>query len=233
MKRSLSLCFAFGLCVYWPAAAEPPYDALYAFGDSLTDTGREPSEPLLHYDGRWSNGPLWVEYLSVRLGFAYSPDNNLAHSGAQTDDTFAQVTNFFPATKIEQSLFVVWAGGNDFLQEYKKYWFDDAGWDRQIAYSVGGLSNAVVHLYSKGARFILVPNTVDVTENSLPDFSRDYLRSKVEQFNRQLAEALDRIQPVYPALKLFRADFTARSTRSWPTPVPMDSPKRRSTRSAT
>jgi len=211
MKRSLSLCFAFVLCVYWPAAAEPSYDALYAFGDSLTDTGREPSEPLLHYDGRWSNGPLWVEYLSVRLGFAYSPDNNLAHSGAQTDDTFAQVTNFIPATTISESLFVVWAVGNDFLQEYKKYWFDDAGWDRQIAYSVGSLSNAVIHLYSKGARFILVPNTVDVTQipliNPLPDFSRDYLRSKVEQFNRQLAEALDRIQPVYPALKLFRADF--------------------------
>src|SRR5438552_13163504 len=52
------------------------YDALYAFGDSLTDTGREPAEPYFHYDGRWSNGRLWVEYLSVRLGFPYDADNN-------------------------------------------------------------------------------------------------------------------------------------------------------------
>ena len=211
MRRLFYSCLALGLCVYWPATAAPPYDALYAFGDSLTDTGREPSEPLLHYEGRWSNGPLWVEYLSVRLGFAYNPDNNLARSGAQTDDTYGQVTNFFPATNIEQSLFVVWAGGNDFLQEYKQHWFDDAGWDRQIAYSVGSVSNAVVALYAKGARFLLVPNTVDVTRipliNPLPGFSRDYLRGKVEQFNGQLAEALDKIEPAYPALKLFRMDF--------------------------
>ena len=58
------------------------YDALYAFGDSLTDTGREPAEPVLHYNGRWSNGPLWVEYLSERLGFAYNPSNNYAQRRA-------------------------------------------------------------------------------------------------------------------------------------------------------
>jgi phospholipase/lecithinase/hemolysin len=189
------------------------YDALYAFGDSLTDTGREPSEPLFHFDGRWSNGPLWVEYLSTRLGFSYNPTNNLAHSGAQTDDTLGQVTQFVPTTPVDQSLFVVWAGGNDFLQEYDKYWFDDAGWDGQIAYSVGSLSNAVVTLYGKGARFILVPNTVDVTDipllNRLPGFIRDYLRSKVEQFNRELFVGLDRIQLAYPALNLYRIDVFA------------------------
>ena len=161
MRGLLFSGLAFGLGIHWLAGA-PPYDALYAFGDSLTDTGREPAEAFLHYDGRWSNGPLWVEYLSVRLGFPYNPSNNFAHSGAQTDDTFGQVADFVPAN-IDQSLFVVWAGGNDFLQEYDRYWFNDAGWDRQIAYSVGNLSNAVIALYSKGARFILVPNTVDVT----------------------------------------------------------------------
>ncbi len=187
------------------------YDALYAFGDSLTDTGREPAEPYLHYDGRWSNGPLWVEYLSVLLGFPYNPDNNLAHSGAQTDDTLGQVNEFVPATDVGRSLFVVWAGGNDFLQEYDKNWFNDDSWDRQIAYSVGNLSNAVINLYSKGARTILVPNTVDVTDipllNFLPGFVSDYLRGKVEQFNRELSEALASIQAAYPALVLFQFDF--------------------------
>ena len=187
------------------------YDALYAFGDSLTDTEREPAEPYFHYDGRWSNGRLWVEYLSVRLGFPYNADNNLAHSGAQTDDTLGQVMEFVPGTEVGRSLFVVWAGGNDFLQEYDRNWFNNASWDRQIAYSVGNLSNAVVALYSKGARFILVPNTVDVTEipllNWLPGLIRDYLRGKVEQFNRELAEALTAIQSAYQGLTLFQFDF--------------------------
>src|SRR5256886_17172758 len=108
MRRLLFSGLAFGLVIRWLAAA-PPYDALYAFGDSLTDTGREPAEPYFHYDGRWSNGPLWVEYLSTRLGFPYNPDNNLAHSGAQTDDTLGQVMDFVPTADVEGSLFVVWA----------------------------------------------------------------------------------------------------------------------------
>ena len=60
------------------------YDALYAFGDNLTDTGREPAEPVLHY--RWSNGPLWVGICPN--GWA-SPTilNNYAHSGARSATT--------------------------------------------------------------------------------------------------------------------------------------------------
>ena len=212
MQRAFYLILLWGLfLVGLPLAAAPPYDAIYAFGDSLTDTGREPAEPVLHYDGRWSNGPLWVEYLSVRFGFPYNASNNLAHSGAQCDDTYQQVTNFVATTDVSESLFVVWAGGNDFLQEYDKHWFDDSGWDQQVAYSVGNLSNAVVNLYAKGARFILVPNTVDVTEipamNYLLNYLRDYLRSKVQQFNSQLATALNSLQGNYPALKLFRCDI--------------------------
>jgi thermolabile hemolysin len=196
----------------WPAP--PPYEALYAFGDSLTDTGREPAEPALHYNGRWSNGPLWVEYLSTNLGFAYDPSKNLARSGAQTDDTYQQVLAFVPTQDISRALFVVWAGGNDFLQEYDKNGFDNSSWDRQIAYSVSSLSNAVLRLRDKGARFILVPNTVDVTRipllNKLFAPLKDYLRGKVQQFNRGLAEALDRISADHPDLVLYRVDFYTR-----------------------
>lgn len=215
MTRAHSIGRHIGLVflITWAPAARC-YDALYTFGDSLTDTGREPAEPVLHYDGRWSNGPLWVEYLSAALGFPYDPNHNLAHSGAQTDDTLGQVTQFVPVSSLKHALCVVWAGGNDFLQDYDKYWFDDAGWDGQIAYSVGSLSNAVVSLYSKGARFILVPNTVDVTDipllNWLPEAVRSYFRDKVRQFNRELFMSLDSIQAAYPALELFRIDFFSR-----------------------
>ncbi len=65
----------------------------------------------------------------------------------------------------------------------------------------------MVNLYAKGARSILVPNTVDLTEipllNYLPNFLRDYLRSKVQQFNRQLATALDGLQAAHPKPQTF------------------------------
>jgi phospholipase/lecithinase/hemolysin len=214
MRRAIyPVLWWISLLLATPLLAAPPYDAIYAFGDSLTDTGNEPAEPYLHYDGRWSNGPLWVEYLSGRFGFPYNASNNFAHSGAQCDDTYGQAAGFAAVADISQSLFVVWAGGNDFLQEYDQYWFDDAGWDQQTAYSVRNLSNAVVNLQAKGARFILVPNTVDITEiptlNYLPDLLRDYLRSKVQLFNQRLATALDDLQAAHPDLKLFRCDTFA------------------------
>ena len=198
------------ICSAAMVSTAPAFDALYAFGDSLTDTGNEPAEPVLHYEGRWSNGPLWVEYLSERLGFPYDSTNNHARSGAQCDDTFGQVRRFDPPSDLSNSLCVVWAGGNDFLQEYDKHWFDDAGWDEQTAYSVSAVSNAVVALHAKGAKFVLVPNTVDVTQiptiNYLPDFVRDYLRGKVRLFNTRLEGALAAIEIQLPDLHLYRCD---------------------------
>jgi phospholipase/lecithinase/hemolysin len=205
------------LCLCLPtlrSSAALPYDALYAFGDSLTDTGREPAPDIGYYMGRYSNGPLWVEYLSQRLGLAYSAANNHAESGAQTDDTFGQVTNFFPSLSITQSSFVVWAGGNDFLQTYDSNGIDDAKWNPQITNSVSHLSNAVVALHAIGARFILVPNQVDLSEvpptNKTPSEYRDYIRSKVQLFNTLLAQALDRVAADLPDLRLFRVDMFAK-----------------------
>jgi thermolabile hemolysin len=207
MKRALTLfCLVVCCCVTLSASA---FDAIVAFGDSLT--GNEPAEPYLHYQGRWSNGPLWIEYLSVRLGFPYNASNNLAHSGAQTDDTYNQVQIYTPTNDVSNTLFVVWAGGNDFLQEYKTYWFNDAGWAQFTSYSANNLSNAVVNLRSKGARYILVPNTVDVTTipllNKLPGFLRSYLQSKVKMFNNKLSRALTTLQTTYPDITIYKADI--------------------------
>jgi len=207
MKRTL-LCIVAFCCVVFSASA---FDAIVAFGDSLTDTGNEPSEPYFHYQGRWSNGPLWIEYLSQTLGFPYNPSNNLAHSGAQTDDTYKQVVAYTPDSDISNTLFVVWAGGNDFLQEYKTYWFNDPGWAQFTSFSANNLSNAVVNLRSKGAKYIMVPNTVDVTTipllNRLPGFLKSYLQSKVKMFNNKLSKGLTALQATYPDITIYKPDI--------------------------
>jgi phospholipase/lecithinase/hemolysin len=209
MKRALSF-FSLVVCFSLVFSASA-FDAIVSFGDSLTDTGNEPSEPYLHYQGRWSNGALWVEQLSVRLGFPYNPSNNFAHSGAQTDDTKDQVNAYVPTGDISNTLFVVWAGGNDFLQEYDKFWFNDSGWAGFTTYSANNLSNAVVTLRSKGARYILVPNTVDVTTipllNKLPSFLRTYLQSKVKMFNNKLSRTLTKLQATYPDVTIYKSDI--------------------------
>ena len=209
MKRTMAIFFS--LLVLCSALSASAFDAIVAFGDSLTDTGNVPSEPYLHFDGRWSNGPLWVEQLSVRLGFPYNPSNNFARSGAQTGDALGVVTRYVPTGDISNTLFVVWAGGNNFLQEYKTYWFNDAGWSQFTTQSANDLSNAVVNLQSKGARYILVPNTVDVTTipllNRLPGFLRSYLQSKVKNFNSKLAKSIIALRATYPDITIYSADI--------------------------
>ena len=90
------------------------FTAIYAFGDSLTDTGNGPAGSK-YYQGRWSNGPLWVEYLSATLGIRYNSNNNLAYAGTTTSDLMRQVTSVPVFTNSQSGLFTVWSGQNDFL----------------------------------------------------------------------------------------------------------------------
>ena len=58
-----------------PAGAAPRYTALYCFGESLTDVGNiytlshrtQPVSPP-YSSGRFSNGPVWVQYMATSLG---------------------------------------------------------------------------------------------------------------------------------------------------------------------
>jgi phospholipase/lecithinase/hemolysin len=94
-------------------AANLDYSSLYSFGDSLADSGNSlavsgfPPSPF-YFQGRFSNGPNWVEYLSQDLGLSPSisatlPSNspfpndgvNFAFGGA-TSGTYNLGKQFFP-----------------------------------------------------------------------------------------------------------------------------------------
>ena len=74
-------------------AGPPPVDRVIVFGDSLSDTGNVfdvfgiPAAP--NFQGRFSNGPVWVEGLAAGLG-APAPmpsrngGTNYAYGGAET-----------------------------------------------------------------------------------------------------------------------------------------------------
>ncbi len=217
--RNLEALLRLALPLVWLLAAWPvvAFDAIYAFGDSLTDTGNNPAPGTNYFQGRYSNGPLWIEYLSTQLGLAYDPANNHAQSGGETSDGLAQVRQFTAPANSSRSLFVVWAGGNDFILNFRKG-VDDTFWNSLIAQSVAHLSNAVNVLYADGARVIVVPNQVDlsriprVVDSGLPFLPQlqAYLRGKVEQFNGSLGAALTAIEQANPDLELITPDVYAR-----------------------
>lgn len=159
-----------------PAAAAG-FSQIYAFGDSLTDTGNAFAQtglpPVPYFDGHFANGPIWTEYLASDLGI---PETSLGYGGALTDQsgllfvnnvfvaqtpgTLAQVNTFVAnRPKVdENALYIIWAGSNDYL----------AGQKTNPLEPVSNLVTAVSTLNAAGAKKFLLVNLPDL--GNLPLF---------------------------------------------------------------
>ena len=168
------------------------------------------AQPPNYYPGHFSNGPLWIEYLSQQLGFAYNQANNFAVGGSKTADVYQMASQFVPARDVSKALFVVWAGGNDILVEIPNG-YNELNWNSQILSSVSNLSNTVVTLHARGAHNIMVPDTADITRFPLmvgtPAVQAAYIRSKIQLFNQKLAVTISSLQARFPDSKIFGCDI--------------------------
>ncbi|MBD1893518.1 SGNH/GDSL hydrolase family protein [Coleofasciculus sp. FACHB-712] len=165
-------------------AVAASFDRIYVFGDSLSDTGNvfnltggsSPKAPP-YYQGRFSNGPIWVDALANKLGlapalvtagganssdsinFAFggatSGTNNVAGPlpGLQTEiDWFKSDLAKTKQSADSEALYIVWAGGNDYL----------GGGVTDPTEPVKNISAAVTSLFNLGARNFLVANLPDL-----------------------------------------------------------------------
>lgn len=141
---------------------------IVSFGDSLCDVGNTylavgiPQSPP--YDsGRYSNGPIWLEYLAGGLGVA-SPLPSLAGGldnawgGAQTGEGLSymgtpnigtQISAFLASNTLSGGeLITIWGGANDFL---------NAGVTDPTAV-VADLASEIRTLASAGGKVFMAPN---------------------------------------------------------------------------
>lgn len=124
----------------------PKWDKLYVFGDSLSDTGNalnltEGQFPTFPYgEGRFSNGDIWVDYLSKKLDLdielftddtsqGWNNSLNFAIGGATSGEENVgivpfglkqQIDNFKLQSReleetLDDDLFSVWIGANDYF----------------------------------------------------------------------------------------------------------------------
>ena len=158
------------------------YDEIYVFGDSLSDTGNvfnvtkgaiPPSQT--YFNGRFSNGPVWVEYLASDLGLTFNPKTNFAYGGATTGfknigisslPGLQQQINSFTSAKLyanPNALYIIWAGVNDYLDYFFVTIPDSTPPVTQvITQAVYNLSASLTSLAAVGAKNIMVVNLPDL-----------------------------------------------------------------------
>jgi phospholipase/lecithinase/hemolysin len=202
------------LSLFLTATTGHAFTALYAFGDSLSDTGRNPAGTN-YYMGRFSNGPLWVEYLSTNLGFSYNPSNNFAVAGSTSSNLLIQVTGVPVSSNLRSALFTIESGGNDFIENVD-LGSNDVAWAAVISNAVVNVTNTVGILYADGAREFLVGNLLYLSQTPFFDgFTPDedaYADSKEALYNSQLASALTNLMQQAPGLRVYLADFNQQHT---------------------
>lgn len=177
----------------------PSFSNMVVFGDSLSDGGnvfaRSPSvlgravpNSPPYFEGRLTNGPVWIERLADRLGIdrptpSETGGTNYAWGSATTgtirttngiDDMDIQLQVYFEdRTPSEDELFVLFGGPNDLNRE------------QSPADAVEFLAKHVRDLATSGARTFLIPNLPAPLSESQQSFLKSH-----DEFNQLLAAEL-------------------------------------------
>lgn len=191
-----------------------PFSKILVFGDGLSDQGRfgrltgnryPPSPPFA--EGRWTNGPTWVEVFSRESGIPLAAEDNYAQGGATTgpynvNEPLRQALGLGADapirglwTQVEAAvtsrarldppaLHVLWAGGHD-IGAYLDYGQPDL-----VAYPPAeNVRRAVEALAEAGATRFLIGNMPDM--GATPAYYGTPKASEatalVNQYNRGLA----------------------------------------------
>jgi phospholipase/lecithinase/hemolysin len=184
MRMHLRIFALFCSCVLIALSApaqETAYSALYVFGDSAVDvgnayigTGGQVAGPP-YFQGRFSNGPLWIDHLAGFLGVAIAPSlaggTDYAVGGALVTASVPFGSLIIPSVPQQvgeyllqhggkadpRALYVIEGGGNDILSAPSSTNPNALGF--QIA---EGLAQSGVLLRQAGSRHFLVPNLINI-----------------------------------------------------------------------
>ena len=178
-----------------PARAQAP-GSLYVFGDSLSDNGNIPRLTGVPYPGppyvgfRFSNGPVWAEYLPGLTGLNFKPSNDYAVGGAFAGPlvvngvTYNNLVNF-PSTLLPglpnelqeiqgfaasgghfspSDVVGIWIGGNNYFATETLVGADPANAQQIVSQNVSTVlaqtGQAIGQVAALGARQVVLQNLV-------------------------------------------------------------------------
>lgn len=170
-----------------PSARAGTIDAIYAFGDSLSDVGNafiatsgaEPGAPYVN--GQFSNGAVWVQDLAAGLGLApltpsLAGGTDYAFGAGETGPTSyntsnpasdltgptGQVAQFLAVdpTANPDGLYTIWIGANDLSDILAGA--SPSAYAADIATSVANVDSAITALAGAGAKNFLIVTVPDL-----------------------------------------------------------------------
>jgi hypothetical protein len=214
-------------------------DCLIFFGDSLSDPGNLHSLTLgmypdkRYFNGRYSNGPVWAEYILDMIKVKKS--ENWAYAGATTDNGITAVSKIIPSVHAQLNWFKV-KNNNCYSSKSKKH---------LVSYIAGGnnyinakitpqvtVNNIKEHLLMliNELKFtnILLTDIPPIGET--PSFTAKWLKEgetsgsvhndpnikqKVETHNKLMSELVNTLTAQYPRVNLYFWQFQ----KFWPTAI--------------
>ncbi|HSK40380.1 MAG TPA: autotransporter domain-containing protein [Arenibaculum sp.] len=212
-----------------PAPAQD-FERLVVFGNSLSDDGNlyratrlNPGGPIPrsppYYEGRFSNGPVWVERLVPLAGGPGAALENNAFGGAETGlrldppGISAQVLGWLGTGNRPRDgdLAVVWGGANDYRADPLTP--EPAA---LVDRTVGNLGLSIERLVLGGARDILVPNLPDLGATPaarMADAVQPGVAERLSTLSRlhdeRLGRTLDDLRARHPGIRITRLDTAA------------------------
>lgn len=215
-----------------------PYTSLTVFGDSLSDTGNVlittggavPQPP--YFNGRFSDGPVWIDFVAGQLGLPsgavpalwhVDPGSNYAFGGARTGSgasppgLLAQFGGLWapnhPTGADPTGLYVVVGGGND-MRDARTAFPGGGGADgvgRQAAATAAAINIATLvgGLATAGARHVLIVNLPDLgdTPEAIAGGVVAASRDASMRFNAALAGLPGALETAYAGLDVDLADW--------------------------
>lgn len=228
MKFSCFVLLLFLIAVAAPCQLNASlFSDIVVFGDSLSDVGNiynvalnlYPASP--YWNGRFSNGPVWVEGVAQGLGLDASTPfleggQNYAFGGAETgfDNPPLQsiigdagrsgissqvVVHAIFGNSSPDDLFVLWGGSNDLLNGQIDPWIPAVNMVSNIAF---------LKAYTEANHF-LVPNLPPLgqTPGHVGTAREQILDQRAQLYNQYLDAVLDWVQAVWPQTQIYRVDM--------------------------
>lgn len=193
-----------------------PFSRLVVFGDSLSDNGNlynyshRTFGAGSYYMGRFSNGPVWSEYLSKQFNLELY---DWAVAGVTTDvpipipytmnnqvDHYTSAMTHVANPAYAQTLYAILIGANNYIFNM----------DPDPKRIVNSISDSLEKLIAGGARYFLVPNLPDISVTpfllSQGKVAQQAMHNKITVHNQLLAEATKQIKEKYSFIHILTPD---------------------------